>query len=226
MASKLVIPELFERPKSCCLKESNPSEANGHGRCKRCVCKAVSIHKEPVTWCKVKRTNVFNNLWPWEASHRHTLNIHTHAHGAHYKYAFVPLLVRMGPGIILNVIACISISLLLAARGRGTQREAPDRQFMRTALPTCNTFFLSVRWQKEDKCARRRRGGIQRSCTERWRDKEIETQGRGGGGKVSDATLLSSTPLLQSPRQHACRAPVRCIITGKTTERDRGKEIQ
>lgn len=58
----------------------------------------------------------------------------------------------------------------------------------------------------------RRKGG----GTKRWR---LRRRGDGGGVKVT-LLVLSSAPLLQSPRQRACRAPVRCIITGKTTDRE------
>lgn len=67
---------------------------------------------------------------PGKLRSAHTL---THTYAAHHKYAFVPLLVGVGPGNILNVIAGVSISLLLAARGRGAQQEAPHRQFMTDA---------------------------------------------------------------------------------------------
>lgn len=56
----------------------------------------MSIHKQCITWYKVKRINVFNKLWRWEASAWHMLKIHTHTHKAHHKYAFVPLLVWGG----------------------------------------------------------------------------------------------------------------------------------
>lgn len=69
--------------------------------------------------------------------------IHIHTHKAHHKYAFVPLLVERGPGNILNVTLYISISLPLALRGRRTQQEARDHQFMkkwRNMLLVCSTF--------------------------------------------------------------------------------------
>lgn len=104
---------------------------------------AISIHKKCITWYKVKRTNVFNNLWHWEASLSHMFKIHTHIHRALHKYAFVPLLVETGPGNILNVTPYIFISLSLAARGRRTQQEARDHRFMKereNMLLICSTF--------------------------------------------------------------------------------------
>lgn len=55
---------------------------------------------------------------------------------------------------------------------------------------------------------------------DRGRDKEIETREEGPGGRGVALPVLSSAPLLQSPRQHACRAPVRCIITDAPRERE------
>lgn len=115
---------------------------------------AISI-QQCITWYKVERTNLLNNLWHWEASLSHMFKIHTHTHKAHHKYAFVPLLVETSPGNILNVTPYIFISLSLAVRGWRTQQEARDHQFMRewkNMLLICNTFLQSARWQKDDKC--------------------------------------------------------------------------
>lgn len=54
--------------------------------------------------------------------------------------------------------------------------------------------------------------------------RKVAGQKRRGLGRREEKKVtllaLSSAPLLQSPRQRACRAPVRCIITGETTGRE------
>lgn len=145
--------------------------------------------------------------------HSVTCKIHTHTHKAHHKYAFVPLLFEMSPGNILNVTLYIFISLSLALRGGRAQQEARVHHFMikwRHILRICSTFLPSVRRQKDDKCWRGWRWVIQWSRTDRWWDRERESW-----EKNVMVLALSSTPLLQSPRQHAWRALKRGVITDK-----------
>ncbi|TKS88340.1 hypothetical protein D9C73_023230 [Collichthys lucidus] len=115
---------------------------------------------------------------------------HIHTRKERHKYAFVPLLFERGPGNILNVTLYISISLLLALRGRRTQQEARDDQFMKKCLNTplmCSTFLQSARRQKDDKCYRGWRRVIQWSRTDRCR------HGNMPGGHSREASSLTKT---------------------------------
>lgn len=137
--------------------------------------------------------------------------VHTHTHKARHKYAFVPLLVQMSPGNILNVTPYISISLLLLLCGRRTRREARDYQFMKKCeymLLICSTFLLSTRRQKDDKCESGWRRVIQWSHTDRWWDRGRKSWMGGGDGTcsfirpftpVATATCLEGT---QERRHH------------------------
>lgn len=152
---------------------------------------------------------------------------HTHTHKERHKYAFVPPLFERGPGNILNVTLYISISLLLALRGRRTQQEARDDQFMRRCLNTpliCSTFLQSARRQKDDKCYRGWRRVIQWSRTDRWWDRENKSRER---KEKKWWYLLFHPPLYSSrhgnmPGGHSREAS---SLT-KTTERQRVSESE
>lgn len=105
---------------------------------------AISIHNGASNSRKGERTNVFNISQHWGASLRHVVKIHTHTHKAHHKYAFVPLLVEMGPGNILNVSLYISISILIALCGLCTQREVSG--WRRDPVESCRKVVGQREW--------------------------------------------------------------------------------
>lgn len=111
-----------------------------------------------------------------------------------------------GPGNILNATAAISVSPLLAARGRGAQQEVRDLQVMRSALPICSPPPAPP--QTEDKCEARWREVIH------WSPAEKVAGQRDGGEEEKKKVMLL---LLYCGRQGNMPAGHRCIITGKTT---------
>lgn len=152
---------------------------------------------------------------------------HTHTQN-HHKYAFASPLFEMSPGNILNATLYILISLSLAQRGGAHTTGSGEIIILwRSAGIRFLYAALSSRvWGDRKMTNVTADGGewSKRSRTDRRRDRE---RGRVGRKKKVMVLALSSTPLLQSPRQHAWRALKRGVITDKNNrEWVRGNETE